>query len=350
LKTAKGKPLLKMYFLPWLFCRSTPHTAGDTFMSQYVYRYDEKAGMDIVEHRDHKTGISVRRLGGELISYRIWDEKKKKVIPLMYRDGKWEPEENCWKNHATIIFPMVGGLKNKTSFFRGKAKITSRGNHGFARHSVFTLVNKKLMANSASLHYLLEPNEEIREYYPFPFKLELIYTIKGNDLVLDMVVTNGDKNREMPFSFGWHPGFNVPLGSQGKKTDCQLLLPAGKYVHFKCNEHSRLTGERETLEVSGPLAWTEESLHHTVMLWFEKKPTRRVTLFDPGANLKLHLDFADFPYLGLWANKGEKFICMEPWQGLDDHEQQEPFEDKAGMVLLKPGAVDRRKATVSPEF
>jgi galactose mutarotase-like enzyme len=102
--------------------------------------------------------------------------------------------------------------------------------------------------------------------------------------------------------------------------------------------------------VKDAFPWTEEALHQTVMLQCQNRSSRRVTMHDPHAGFKLHLDYADFPFLGLWANQGENYICLEPWQGMDDHEQQEPFENKVGLVELPPGNVDRRKATVTPEF
>ncbi len=318
---------------------------------EYRYSYNEGDGVDCLEDPKTGAGISVKRLGGELISYRILDPRTKTVVPLLYRDNRPEAEEKLWKNHATILFPFVGGIKNKTSLYRNRIRISTRGNHGFARHSAFSLEKSEVGEDRAWLRYALTPTPEIAGYYPFQFRLSITYAIRRNDLSVEFVVENKEKERTLPYSIGWHPGFRAPLlDGCGAKRDCRLLMSKGEYVHYECNDESRLTGKRETVRLGGAYPWTEEDLHRTIMLEIGRKRNRQVVFSDPNAGIDLTLRFPAFPFVGFWANRGENYICIEPWQGLDDHEQQEPFEDKVGLVELKPGGVDKRKIDVIPEF
>jgi galactose mutarotase-like enzyme len=43
-------------------------------------------------------------------------------------------------------------------------------------------------------------------------------------------------------------------------------------------------------------------------------------------------------------------LCIEPWQGVDDHEVQEPFDKKVGMLLLETGEKISRSAKIVPIF
>ncbi len=75
---------------------------------------------------------------------------------------------------------------------------------------------------------------------------------------------------------------------------------------------------------------------------------RQVTLEDPAAKVSIKVEFPEFPHLGFWSEPGYEFICIEPWQGMDDHEDQQPFDLKIGMMQLAPGGKDIRTIKVTP--
>lgn len=78
-------------------------------------------------------------------------------------------------------------------------------NHGLIRYA--TLHCKK--DDSKEVIMELDSSEETLAQYPFPFHYEIAYTLKDNKLTITYHITNtGEK--EMPFTFGLHPGFNCP--------------------------------------------------------------------------------------------------------------------------------------------
>ena len=84
------------------------------------------------------------------------------------------------------------------------------------------------------------------------------------------------------------------------------------------------------------------------MLEIADKANRTCTLYNPKLERGVKVDFTDFPHFGLWANEGENYFCLEPWQGMDDHEEQEPFDQKVGVVKLKPGESIEKTARITP--
>lgn len=318
-------------------------------MSSYRVEPDKQRGLDRLIDDTAGSWVLINRLGSELIGYRITDPKSGKEFPLMYRDAVVEPPADGWKNRATVLFPIVGGLKNKRSML-GHRVISTRGNHGFARHSTFELVDTDT-SRQALARYCLLPNEELRGYYPFDFSLELEFALKGNELSVTFAITNPSSAEPLYYCFGWHPGFAAPVfPGQGEKADCRLVLPRGTIRKYHNNEHCRLTGETSLLEVGGPLSWTEEELEATLMYGIDDAAMRSVTFEDPAAKVAIRVDFPDFPHLGFWSEPGYDFICIEPWQGMDDHEEQEPFDRKVGVVRLEPGGQDRRTIRVAPSI
>ena len=108
-------------------------------MSLYEVRLGEDSQVDCLLDKESGSSLMLKRLGGELIGYRITDSAKGTEIPLLYRDSLADEPELGWKGHATVLFPIVGGLKNKASML-GTTTIRSPGNHGIARHSNFSVL------------------------------------------------------------------------------------------------------------------------------------------------------------------------------------------------------------------
>jgi galactose mutarotase-like enzyme len=314
----------------------------------YEIQLDEETKIDRVLNHDLGASLMINRLGAELVGYRVTHQASGREIPLMYRDSITEAPESGWKNHATVLFPIVGGLKNKSSAL-GDVTITTPGNHGIARHSLFEVAGAS-SEGKGSIRYRLQADDYTREYYPFDFQLELQFELQGQNLEVTFEILNTGREK-IHYCFGWHPGFSTPfLQGQGQKADCQLIMPSGNIRKYHNNEHCRLTGETSMMAVDGPLEWTEEGLELTYMYEIDDPACRLVRLRDPKAGVSLKVDFPEFPHLGFWSEPGEDFICIEPWQGMDDHEEQEPFDQKVGVVVLEAGAIDQRTIGVTPDF
>lgn len=307
---------------------------------------DHESKIDRLVCETEKSEVLLNRFGGEMIGYRIFDAVRNQVLPLLYRDSVVEPPDKGWKNHATILFPIVGGLKDKKSQL-GDIEITSRGNHGFARHSLFELIDT-CDDGRAMIRYRLKPNTEIRKHYPFEFQFDLVYQLVGNNLSVTFEISNPGCEAIF-YQFGWHPGFATPvISGVGRKEDCRIVLPKGCITRFHNNDTCLLTGKTSQVEVDGSLSWTEKELEGTLLFGIDDLEMRQVTLEDPASQVFIRVEFPDFPHLGLWSKQGEDFICIEPWQGMDDHIEQASFDKKLGIVRLEPGHIDKREIQVKP--
>ncbi|OGG06116.1 MAG: hypothetical protein A3F83_15390 [Candidatus Glassbacteria bacterium RIFCSPLOWO2_12_FULL_58_11] len=315
-------------------------------MSSYAVKPDDKTKIDLLLDERSGSRVVINRHGGEVIGYRIAGPQGE--IPLLYRDSLAQPPEKGWKNHATILFPIVGGIKNKESRL-GSRVVRSPGNHGVARNSDFSLVESS-SRGAASARYRLAANDYTRGFYPFEFQLDMLYRLEGNVLTTTFEITNPGAE-PLYFCFGWHPGFRTPvIPGKGSKESCRLLFPEGSIRKYHNNEHCRLTGETSMIRVGGALPRTEKELEATLMYEIDDPSLRTVTLEDPAAGISIRVDFPDLPHLGLWSEPGDEFICIEPWQGMDDHEEQEPFDQKVGIVVLPPGGKKAASVKVTPEI
>jgi galactose mutarotase-like enzyme len=299
------------------------------------YRYDENAELDIVEGAG--LTLTVRRLGAEMIGL-ARRRPGREPLDLLWRSARLDDPPRFWKSHATLLFPIVGRLEGLRSRTTDGVEVHFHKLHGFARDRRFALLGRAGDAAHYALHYTLVSDAETLELYPWRFELWATYELFPDRLTQTLTVVNREA-RPLPFQLGWHPGFNTPFAA-GEKSGCHLRLPAGDATLVVNDDECRRTGERRAIALSGDFPFTEIGLDRTYMFDFSETPpaARVVELLDPDQSVGLRVRFPDYPHLGLWSDAGAPFICIEPWQGMDDAVVPEPFDKKFGMLLLPPGA------------
>lgn len=311
----------------------------------FTHHHDAGTGLDSV--KGPGLSLAVRRRGAEAVSLAFEDPRRGR-IGLLWRDGQSGDPPRFWKSHAPLLFPIVGGLHDHASRTTSGQAVHFRGLHGFVRHEVLDLVEAGPRGDAFLLRYRLVSNATTREMYPWEFAFEVTYLLHADRLDVTLAVVNLD-TRPMPFQLGWHPGFATPfLPGAGDKAGCHVRLPALRFDRLLNDERCFLTGERLSVDGTGDFPFTERDLDLTYMFDLASVPAddRAVTLLDPDESFGVRVAFPDFPHLGLWSDANAPFVCIEPWQGMDDHVLQEPFDRKLGIVLLPPGVTDTRRASI----
>lgn len=309
----------------------------------FSYQHQPELNLDIID--GPSLTLTVRRLGAEVIGL-TRRHPQHGEIGLLWRNAKTHDPPKYWKGHATVLFPIVGGIHNLRSSATDGTKVWFKKQHGFVRHSVLEMTGTEDHGDHLSLGYRLVANEETLSMYPWRFSLEIEYSLYANRLKQTMKVTNLDV-KPMPFQLGWHPGFNTPFRA-GKKADCHLRLPAGPITLMLNDEDCYLTDNKQQIQNDGDFPFTEEKLDLTYMFDLSAvDPNRRIVeLLDADEKTGVRVHFADYPHLGLWSDANAPFICIEPWQGMDDSVDQEPFDKKFGMTILPPGTSGTRQAVI----
>lgn len=224
---------------------------------------------------------------------------------------------DAWKRHSPVLFPIVGGLKDKT--YRLDGQEYHMNQHGFARDMEFAL--KERSENSIS--FLLSENEGTLALFPYQFQLTIIYTLSNSVITVTWAVENTD-TKEMHFSIGGHPAFTCPVQSAGtadtKQTDCFLHFDeAGSLSYNLLSENGLCLPEFHTLETEdGYVRITEDFFDKDALVLYNDR-VRSVALAGPDKKDYLKVTF-DAPVYGIWSAKGKHapFVCIEPWFGRCD--------------------------------
>lgn len=237
--------------------------------------------------------ISVDTHGAELSSIFNKNENKEML---------WQGNPEFWGRKSPVLFPVVGKYKNGKTTYNGKEY--SLGQHGFARDSEFTLIEKA----ENKLTFELTSDENTLEKYPFEFRLICSFELRDNKIIVGWNVRNTD-DKTIYFSIGAHPAFYC------EKSKTVLSMNSENLRYSLVNSDGLYTPAKYDVESSFVL---HDSIFDKDALIIENSNVTEVSLIDNGKNY-LTIKF-DAPLFGIWSptKKNAPFVCIEPWYGRCD--------------------------------
>lgn len=247
----------------------------------------------------------------------------------------WQGNPEFWAGHAPVCFPICGVLPNGEMEAFGKKCTMKR--HGVARINSFEVYEK--CKNSVT--FVQESSDETRAEFPFDYELKIKYTIVGDTVTNEYIITNiGIDN--LPFVVGGHPAFNCPIDPDEKFEDYKVIFD--KNITKPClrpDHHSGLVDvsqKYDELNGGNTLELKHDLFEEKDALIFENCEAKSATLI--GKNGKgIKIEYQDMNNLLVWSAVGNApFVALEPWTGLAScNDEDGAFEHKRGMTVLAPG-------------
>lgn len=270
--------------------------------------------------KSENTVAKISSRGAELIS-----------LEVEGRELMWQGES--WSSHAPILFPVCGKLKG-SKYSYGNVEYSLPG-HGFAGKREFFLIK----STDSSVELMLTSDKETLDIYPFYFCLKATYTLEGSSLKASFRIENMS-SVQMPYMFGWHPGFNLPgempLSSYSVKfenannVEIHPLRPGTPFISEEILPYPLKDGCYDLCE---------EEIYREDTLILTGTGTKSEIICRE-SDFSLTLEYSEnLPYFCIWKypDSESRFICLEPWtdtpaNGLDD----EVFESRK-MQRLESG-------------
>ncbi len=281
--------------------------------------------MAIYQLENEHIYLEVASHGAEMV--RLVGKKTKK-------EYLFDANPKFWKRHSPVLFPFVGGVKNKQYRYDGKTYAMSQ--HGFARDMEFTLESQ----TEDTLWFSLTSDETTLEKYPFAFRLEIGYQLKEKNVSVLWKVTNTD-TKQMYFSIGAHPAFFASMTLEdGADTD-HIHVGESLAGEFTCyhitNEGMALEDDTVTLPRDLPL--TADLFARDAIISKDEQASRLALAYPDGTEY-VTLQF-DAPIFGLWAPTSDApFVCLEPWHGRCDSDTfTGSLEERAYGNTLEVGGI-----------
>lgn len=251
------------------------------------------------------------------------------------REVIWQADPNVWAQHAPVLFPICGAVKDDKIRIGGVSYPMKK--HGFSRAPVYEVCRQ----GEDFVDLVLRSNEETRACYPFDFAFHVIYTLAENSFTTKLLVENlSDKT--MPFCVGGHPGFACPMEDGAAFEDYQLVFPQVEDGEIALCPGGYLIEGRDhlpTFRNAQTLPLKHAYFDERDALIFTNLKSRSVELVHRTSGKGLRFDFPKLDVLAVWSKPGANanYVCLEPWQGMPGQTcDSGDFEDKPFVTLLAP--------------
>lgn len=262
--------------------------------------------------------------GGEMTSF------LDKETGLQYL---WQGDPAYWSGKNPSLFPMIGNTYTKDYEIDGKKYAMK--NHGLIRYATLSVKEQ----TDTKFVMELNSNEETLAQYPFPFHYEIQYELEEDGrLVITYVIENTSTDKQMPFTFGLHPGFNCPLCDGENFEDYTLSFSNEEQMQqliFDVNAQKPYELV-DVVKKDFNLSYAEIEKYATII--YKGTTSPYLTLKGPQGH-GVRMSIGGYPYCAIWTAKtGAPFVCLEPWYGHGDFSAvEEDFYHREGTFVLEPG-------------
>lgn len=249
------------------------------------------------------------------------------------REYLWQGDPDFWAGQAPVCFPIVGVLPD------GKAKAFGKDcnmkRHGVARINPFEVFEQ----HKNSVTFVQKSSEETKKQFPFDYELKIKYTIVGDTVTNEYMITNTG-NEKLPFVIGGHPAFNCPVDEDECFEDYYVIFDR-KQTLFALRPDVEtglidVTKRYPVLNNARRIDMNHQMFEKDALV-FDNIKSKSVTLM--GKNGRgVRVDFQDMNNLLIWSAVGHApFVALEPWTGISSCSDEDgTFENKRGMTILAP--------------
>lgn len=251
-------------------------------------------------------------------------------------DYIWNNE--IWPKHAPVLFPAIGRSNNDSYLYNDATYQMPQ--HGFVSSYTFQVISK--VKDAVTLQ--LTANSQTLINYPFNFTLSITFKLKSTGLHLQFNVINND-DKDMSFSLGSHPAFNVPIDNQGKFTDYQLEITpqVKKLSQFDIikKPYPFRNGTTSLIpNYQNGIIKLNYQMFQKGLIIIENPGLKFIKLTSHQNSKSIQLSLHDFRYVCLWTKEDAHapFLCIEPFEGLPDiYGEPVNIMQKEGNDILSPG-------------
>ncbi len=276
--------------------------------------------------------IRIESLGAELVGIKNLETEEEYI---------WQKNPEYWAKSSPVLFPFVGALKDNRYFYEGK-EYEFILKHGFARDYEFQVNDQR----GNYLEFIFSSNDETKKIYPFDFKLYIRYVLDGKKIKIEYKVENiGEK--EMYFSLGAHPAFNIPVGNGIDFSDYYLEFEKEETGEVKTFNGVLISSQNKIKAFEGKIINLDINTFENDALIIEKPNSNIVYLKNRKNNKGIKFEYKGFKYIAFWNKPGAEYVCLEPWNGISDFDNASgDLKEKAGIEKIEMNEVYNKTLSI----
>jgi aldose 1-epimerase len=268
-----------------------------------------------------------------------------------FADGSGRPS----RSGMPVLFPFAGRIKDASFFFDGKEyHVTTAGENGPNAIHGFVF-NRQWRVTDAAANYVtgefqgsIDAPETLKDW-PSDYRIQITYTVAGNALTTDVTLSNPGHSA-LPYVFGLHPYFRVPLG--GPSADaCLVTVPAERYWPL---DQSLPSGEERPVDsardLRSPARFVDLALDDVLTGLIATGGEITTTVDDPGSGVRLRQTFSDDHHFCIaFTPPHREAIAIEPYTGSPDPFRARELGLDPRLSVLDPGQSWTTRITIALE-
>lgn len=305
------------------------------------------SGQETIELSNESTGLKATVLPGFGSNLIALDDLKR-GIAYIKTPATFKELENRPTGFGTPVLMPPGRIKGGKFTFQGQEYQFEKNEAGGENH-IHGLVLKRpwqvatLEANQerAILETVFESKAfpELEAALPQNFTLTLTFVLEGRSLRIQTKAENHDP-RPMPFWLGFHPYFQVPLGKESTKADCEIqvatetmwelegLVPTGKRT-VVTEAYDLAAGRSLEGLLLDNVYSVRQTDGHSVARYHDKKAKAGIE----------YLAGESFKHWVIYTGKdlSADFVCLEPYTAVPNAANLDLSFEETGLIALEAG-------------
>lgn len=244
----------------------------------------------------------------------------------------WQIDDSVWGSSSPVLFPAIGKIKDNKIEYKGEPYAMPK--HGIIRNNA-GLIFEQISSSSCSL--TLISSEKTLLKYPYKFSFSAVFTLIEKRLIMEYIIDNKDAV-PMPFACGGHTAYSLPLSKEVKLSDYVVEFPSeGNLMASTLGASGLLSAKKRKIKTEDKLLPLSETIFNEDALVFENISFEWVRLRKKTDAKGVIVRFRGFPHLALWSKPGTDYVCVEPWLGLPDSENESTdITQKATYKSIEP--------------
>jgi aldose 1-epimerase len=319
---------------------------------------EERGGRTIYTLHDEATGASASVLpayGFNLFDLRLPAAGRVRRVLAAAEDWAEHPRDPA-RNGTPILFPYPNRVRAGRYRFQGRdyqlpIALAPHAIHGFALDAAWDVVEHTAGATEASLtgrYQIAKSTPARRPLWPTDAILQVRYGLSGRRLTMAVTVANPTAD-PLPYGFGIHPYFRLPVEPGGDLAQTRVILPASTFWVLK---DFLPTGEQRAVDVrldfrkGQPMKGLKLDDVLSGLAFDGDRCTCRLVDLALSAEFRLGFD-RTFRELVVYTPPGAgDIISLEPYTQTTDAINLEPKGIDAGLRVLGHGRQDAMTITM----
>lgn len=252
-----------------------------------------------------------------------------------------------------LLFPFPGRLRGSKFNFAGHSFDFSENNDGRGNGIHGLVLDRPWQVLETSGSHAVgrfEPRSQNPplNQWPADFRLTVSYRVAENTLSSGITIENTGQS-PLPWGFGTHPYFRVPLGAGGDAGACIVTVPNSSYWEL---QEMLPTGrclpadDHRALAKGVPF---RDAQFDDVLTGLESSGGQyQTTIHDPRNRRRLQMTFSEsFTQCVVYTPGHRQAICIEPYTCVPGHAAAPGTDPGISMAILPPGGRQQLQIDIS---